>query len=63
MLYKSLNDTIEDGLKQTMEYMDRSNADQGHLVIFDRSKGKSWEKKIFKQDEEFQGKKIAVWGM
>lgn len=63
MLYKSLNDTIEDGLKQTMEYMDRSNADQGHLVIFDRSKGKSWEKKIFKRDEEFQGKKIAVWGM
>ncbi len=64
ILHKSLDGTINEGLKQTTEYMDRcSNTDQGHLVIFDRSKGKSWEEKIFKRDEEFQGKKIMVWGM
>ena len=63
VLHKSLNTTIEDGLKQTMEYMDRCNTDQGHLVIFDRSKDKSWEEKIFKREEKFKGKKIIVWGM
>ena len=49
VLYKSLNETIKEGLKQTMKYMDRGNTDQGHLVIFDRSKGKSWEEKIFRR--------------
>jgi len=63
ILHKALNDTIEKGLRQTIEYMDRCGADQGHLVIFDRSKGKAWEEKIFKRVEEYQGKKIVVWGM
>ena len=63
ILHKSLNNTIEKGLKQTLEYMDRCNTDQGHLVIFDRSKDKSWEEKIFKREEQYQGKNIFVWGM
>jgi hypothetical protein len=63
VLHKSLDDTIAEGLKQTVEYMDRCNTDQGHLVIFDRSEGKSWEEKIFKREEKYQNKTITVWGM
>ncbi|MFH0924376.1 MAG: ATP-binding protein [bacterium] len=63
VLYKSLSGTINEGLKQTIGYTDKCGTDQGHLVIFDRSKGKSWEEKIFKRVEEYQGKKITVWGM
>lgn len=63
ILHTSLQNTIQEGLRQTVEYMDRCNAGQGHLVIFDRNKAKSWEEKIFKQEEKFQGKKITVWGM
>jgi len=63
ILYKSLDETINEGLKQTAGYMARCNTDKGHLVIFDRREGKSWEKKIFKREEDFQGKKIMVWGM
>jgi len=63
VLHRSLNDTIKEGVKQTAEYMDRCNTAQGHLVIFDKSKGKNWEQKIFKREEEFQGKEITVWGM
>jgi hypothetical protein len=63
VLYKSLDYTIAQGLKQTMEYMDRCNTDQGHLVIFDRTEGKTWEKKIFKREEKYQNKSITVWGM
>ncbi|MEW6382318.1 MAG: ATP-binding protein [bacterium] len=63
VLYKSLDDTIEQGLKQIVEYMDRCNTDQGYLVIFDRSEGKKWEEKIFEREEEYQNKRITIWGM
>ncbi len=60
--YGSLEKVIETGLKQTVEYMDRCNTDEGHLVIFDRSE-RSWEDKIFSKKETYQEKKIIVWGM
>jgi hypothetical protein len=33
------------------------------LVIFDRSKEKTWDEKIFQREEEYHGKMIKVWGM
>ena len=54
--------TFTKGLAQTAEYMDRSNATEGHLVIFDRGQG-SWEEKIYHRKEVFQGKTITVWGL
>lgn len=61
--YKSRDNTIEDGLGQTRAYMDLCRTDEGHLLIFDRSQGKTWEEKIFQQTEEYQGQKIMVFGM
>ncbi|GAB6161050.1 hypothetical protein JCM12298_02090 [Desulfothermus naphthae] len=63
VLYKSLEKTIEEGLSQTYEYMDRYGADEGHLVIFDKTKGKSWDEKIFERREKYTGKEIWIWGM
>ena len=63
ILYKSLDKTLEQGLMQTWEYMDRCRADEGHLVIFDRSPQKSWEEKIYVQQKDYQGHVITVWGM
>ena len=63
ILYKSLEKTIEEGLRQTNGYMDKCGSEQGHLVIFDRKPDKSWDKKIFRKEEEFEGRKIIVWGM
>ncbi len=63
ILYKSLEATIEDGLKQTCAYMDRCGEAQGHLVIFDRRPKVLWKEKIFHRSENFQGVKIEVWGM
>ena len=63
ILYKSLERTISDGLAQTWEYVDRSGAEEAHLVIFDRRPGVSWEEKLFQRSEMRDGHAISVWGM
>lgn len=63
LLHVSLDKTIKDGLVQTSVYMDRCNAGQGHLVIFDRSENKSWNEKIFQREENAGRNTITVWGM
>ena len=60
----SLEKVIEDGLRQTCEYMDMvGTVNEGHLIIFDRSKDKTWEERIWKKPHSYQGKTIMVWGM
>ncbi|MDM8536885.1 hypothetical protein QUF70_09050 [Desulfobacterales bacterium HSG17] len=34
ILYKSLKKTVDEGLEQTWDYMDKCGTKQGHLVIF-----------------------------
>lgn len=63
ILHGSRQRTIQEGLAQTWEYMDVCAADEGHLVLFDRSPHKAWEDKIFRQQEGHRGKEIMVWGM
>ena len=63
LLYKSLEQTLTKGVEQTWEYMDRCGAEEGHLVIFDRTVGKAWEEKLFQRDESFRSKTVQVWGM
>ena len=43
--------------------MDRLDADAGHLVVFDRSAERSWEEKIYRREEAFEGRPVTVWGM
>ncbi|MEM7496333.1 MAG: ATP-binding protein, partial [Myxococcota bacterium] len=55
---------IGKGLKQTARYMDRFHAPEGHLLIFDRRAGKSWEERVWtKQETAPDGKSITVWAM
>ena len=63
IVYGSLRRTIEEGIAQTWEYMDRCRAEEGHLAIFDRDRSKSWEEKIFNREEEYREKRIQIWGM
>ena len=62
VLQDSLDKTLEKGLPQAAGYMDRCNADAGHLVIFDRST-KPWSEKVFRRSEDFKGTPVEVWGM
>ncbi|MEM7495507.1 MAG: AAA-like domain-containing protein, partial [Myxococcota bacterium] len=55
---------IGKGLKQTAAYMDRFHAPEGHLLLFDRRAGKSWDERIWvKHEQAPDGKKITVWGL
>nr|VFJ91624.1 MAG: AAA-like domain [Candidatus Kentron sp. H]VFJ92695.1 MAG: AAA-like domain [Candidatus Kentron sp. H]VFJ99498.1 MAG: AAA-like domain [Candidatus Kentron sp. H] len=68
ILHKSLAATLADGLIQTADYMDRSSAEEGYLVIFDRAPDKTWEEKCFVREEPLEGQqqgkhRIGVWGM
>ena len=63
ILYKSLEKTIETGLKQTYAYMDKCGSQEGNLVVFDRRESLSWDEKIFSEQRKFKGKNITVWGM
>ncbi len=55
--------TVRDGLEQTRAYMDRCGVLEGHLVVFDRRVGKSWDEKVFRREEVAGDAKITVWGM
>ena len=61
----SLERTIGQGLEQTRAYMDRCGAEEGHLVVFDRTEGRSWEEKVFRREETGGGggAPVTVWGM
>ncbi|MEM7495600.1 MAG: AAA-like domain-containing protein [Myxococcota bacterium] len=52
------------GLAQTSAYMDTCGATEGHLILFDRRKGKSWDERVWvKHEQAPDGKNITVWAM
>ena len=63
VLYRGLERTLREGLAQTRAYMDCCAAAEGHLVLFDRTEGKSWDDKVYRREEAEGGARVAVWGM
>ena len=64
ILHKSLETTVRQGLEQTAGYMDRCAAEAGHLVVFNRDQGTSWDEKVFRERRASSGGvEIEVWGM
>jgi hypothetical protein len=61
-LYRSKK-TLEEGLEQTAEYMMTKGATEGHLIIFDRSTKKSWDKKIYQERRSVGSLTVHVWGL
>ena len=54
---------VQQGIEQTSGYLDHTGTSEGHLLIFDRDPGKTWEQKIFRREERRSQKSITVWGM
>ena len=62
LLHATLEQTIDAGLAQTWDYADRCAAEEAHLLIFDRAKGKTWAEKIWRREASYNGLAITVWG-
>ena len=58
----SLDGTVAAGLEQTRAYMDRCAAEEGHLIVFDRSR-RPWRDKVFRREETETGATVTIWGM
>ena len=59
-----IDKVIEEGLRQTSDYMDIcGSVDEGHFIMFDRTQEKSWDERIWHKPYEYQGRRIMVWGM
>lgn len=70
ILYKSREQTIEDGMKQVCKYADRCGADEAHIIVFDRRPEVSWDKKIFQDtricigsEDKMNQCSVEIWGM
>jgi hypothetical protein len=63
LLHQSLDLTLQQGLTQTADYLDRTGAEEGHLLLFNRAAGVPWEEKIFQRVETCGAHSIHVWGM
>ena len=63
LLHGSLERTVQQGIEQTWAYMTRCAAVDGHLVIFDRTKGTEWEDRIFRRQKSVESGTVTVWGM
>ena len=61
--HRGLERTLREGLEQTRAYMDRCAAVERHLVLFDRTEGRSWDDKVYRREENEGGAPVSVWGM
>jgi hypothetical protein len=57
-----LDSVLQKGLEQTAQYADRCNADEAHLILFDRRPKRTWRNKIYRREETWQDRPITVWG-
>jgi len=60
---RSVERIVDDGIAQTAGYMERSGADTGHLVVFDRRQDRDWSQKVFRREESLGERQIVIWGM
>ena len=59
----SANFKGEKSYEQCAKYLDDLDLSEGWMPIFDKSKDKSWDEKIYTRDEVFNGKTIHVIGL
>src|SRR6056297_3469774 len=58
----SMETVMEEGLKQTSAYVNKTGAKEAYLIIFDQE-NPNWEEKVFTEKREYNGLAITVFGM
>jgi hypothetical protein len=59
----TMETVIAKGLEQTADYSRRVGADESHLVVFDRDPARTWDERIWRRSDTFDGIAITVWGV
>ena len=54
---------VAEAVEQAGEYMDRSGAESGHVVVFDLRPGRTWEERIFRRGPQPGQPLVTVWGV
>ena len=62
ILRSGLEATIQEGLEQTLDHMDKCRGESSHLVVFDRDGSKPWEERLYRREESLGGRPVTVWG-
>ena len=62
ILRHSLDSTIEQGIKQSVDYADSYHAEEVHLIIFNRNPETAWDDKIWHKEIKYNERKVGVWG-
>ena len=63
VIHRDPERTLAEGLAQTAGYMALSAADEGHLLLFDRTPDKRWAGRITRHQASHDGQTIEVWGL
>src|SRR6056297_3315669 len=58
----SLETVIDEGLKQTANYVDKTGAEEAYLIVFDQD-NKHWEERIFIETRSYNNIEITIFGM
>ncbi len=53
---------IDQGMEQVAEYGDGFNADEAHLILFNRDPKIEWDAKIWQQSRNYGSRRIEIWG-
>ena len=60
---RSIDRIVDEGIAQTAGYMERSGAETGHLVVFDRRSDRDWSERVYRREEVHGEHRVVVWGM
>ena len=60
---RSIGRIVDEGIAQTAGYMERSGAETGHLVVFDRRSDRDWSERVYRREEVHGEHRVVVWGM
>ena len=58
---RSLEGTVERGVEQTLRYMAKCGAEEGHLVVIDRRTGAEERRHGEGAEDRQDGRGVAVW--
>lgn len=63
VIHTNLYRTVKKGLIQVLDYADKCNTEEMHLIVFDKRSDVSWRKKVFLRNMYVKSKKVKVWGI